>query len=48
MKMITQFKTSEITRKIREVQKEKGSVHQSGHVGVKLGGLAVAGLLMVV
>ena len=48
MKMITQFKTGEITRKIREVKKEKGSVHQSGHVGAKLGGLVVAGLLMVV
>ena len=50
MKMIlkTLFKMGKITRKTRGVQKEEGSVHQSGHVGVRLGGLAVVGLLMVV
>ena len=29
------------------VQKEEGSVHQSGHVGVRLEGLAVTALLMI-
>ena len=50
MKMIlkTQFKTGEITTKKRGVQNKEGSVHQSGHIGVRLGGLAIAGLLMVV
>ena len=50
MKMIlkTQFKTGEITMKKRGVQNKEGSVHQSGHIGVRLGGLAIAGLLMVV
>ena len=41
----TQFKTHKIMRKTGEVQKEEGSVHRSGHVGVELGGLAVAALL---
>ena len=44
----TQFKTPKITRKTRGVQKKDGRVHQTGHVEVGLGGLAVTVLLVVV
>ena len=43
-----EFKTHKIMRKTRGVQKEENSVHQTGHIGVGLGGLAVTALLVVV